>query len=301
MSSIKNVIVVGANGNIGSIVTQHLLSANFNVSILTRENSTSTTPPNAQVFQTDYSEASLASAFKGQDAVVSTVGVLGKPTQTKLIDAAIASGVKRFIPSDFAYKSNDMSDIERVIPLVYQRLTPNKTILDYLEAKAAQHPNFTWTAIGGGPLFDWTLKTGFLGTSIPNHTSTILDSGNESYATVTIPQLARAVVSTLSAPEKTANKYLTVTSFSTTQNEILAAAEKVTGQKFAVKRVGAQEWHREGLEQFGKGDFRGLGKLWGYFFWRDGEGLVKDVGDDNGMLGLPREDLESVIREVAGL
>lgn len=137
------------------MVVQHLISANFTVSLLTRDSSTSTSSPGVKVFQTDYSDSSLAEAFKGQDAVVSTISVLGKMIQTKLIDAAVANGVKRFIPSDYAYKSYDMSEIERLVPLLHQRLKPNKVILDYLEAKAGQNPNFTWTAIGGGALFDW--------------------------------------------------------------------------------------------------------------------------------------------------
>ncbi|KAF8859284.1 NmrA-like family protein [Acephala macrosclerotiorum] len=301
MSSIKNVLVVGAKGNIGPVVVQHLLAANFTVSLLTRDSSTRITFPNIKVFQTDYSEASLAEAFKGQDAVVSTISVLGKMVQTKLIDAAVTNGVKRFVPSDYAYKSYDMSEIERLVPVLHQRLKPNKVILDYLEGKAAHTPNFTWTAIGGGALFDWTLKTGFLGTSISNHTSTIIDSGNEPYITTTIPQIARAIVSILQHPSPTANKYLTILSFSTTQNKILAAAEEATGKQFEVNRVGADQWHKQGLEMLEKGDFRGIGRLWGFLFWKDGEGKIADAEGEsaNRLLGLPEEDMVEVVREVA--
>ncbi|CZR64413.1 related to NmrA-like family protein [Phialocephala subalpina] len=299
MASIKNVLVVGAKGNIGPVVVQHLLAANFNVSLLTRDSSTTTSFLNVRVYQTDYSEASLSEAFRGQDAVVSTISVLGKMVQTKLIDAAVTHGVKRFIPSDYAYKSYDMSEIERLVPLLHQRLKPNKIILDYLEEKGAKNPAFTWTAIGGGALFDWTLKTGFLGTSILNHTTTIIDSGNEPYITTTIPQIARAIVSVLQQPSQTANKYLTITSFSTTQNMILAAAEEATGKKFDVKRVAVDEWHKEGLDILDKGDFRGIGRLWGFLFWKDGQGKINDQGEGNELLGLPVEDMVEVIRTVA--
>ena len=104
-----------------------------------------------------------------------------------------------------------------------------------------------------------TSKIGFLGTSIPNHTTTIIDSGNESYLTVTIPQIARAIVSTLQRPSETANKYLTIYSFITTQNQVLAAAEKVTGQKFEVIKTDAETNRKEGEELLAKGDSRGLG------------------------------------------
>lgn len=63
----------------------------------------------------------------------------------------------------------------------------------------------------------------------------------------------------------------------------------------------AESWRKGGVEMLEKGDFRGLGRLWGYFFWRDGEGGVKSGDEANEILGLPQEDMEVVIREVAGL
>jgi len=105
--------------------------------------------------QTDYSEESLAKACKGQDVIVSTISALATMTQTKIIDAAVANGVKRFIPSDFALNTPDMSEIEHHLPALYQRLKPKKQILDYLSQKALQNPDFSWTAIGAAPLFDW--------------------------------------------------------------------------------------------------------------------------------------------------
>lgn len=67
-----------------------------------------------------------------------------------------------------------------------------------------------------------------------------------------------------------------------------------------MSRVSADEWHKQGLEMLEKGDFRGIGRLWGFLFWKDGEGKIADVEREsaNKMLGLPEEDLVEVIREV---
>jgi hypothetical protein len=143
-----------------------------------------------------------------------------------------------------------------------------------------------------------------MGTSVPNHTSTIIDSGNESYITTTIPQIARAIVSVLQKPAETANKYLLVTSFKTTQNQILDAAERATGQKFEVKKVDAEAWKKEGVEMLQKGDFRGIGRFWGWFLCKDGEvhgAPGNEIIVGNELLELPQEDMEVVIKEVAGL
>ena len=47
------------------------------------------------------SAKSLKAAFQGQDAVISLVGGTALGDQNKLIDAAIAAGVKRFLPSEY--------------------------------------------------------------------------------------------------------------------------------------------------------------------------------------------------------
>merc|ERR1712093_228177 len=107
MSSIQNVLFVGARGNVGPVIVQHLLAANLEVSILSRDSSTNSDFPNINIVQTDYSEESLAKACKGQDVIVSTISALATMTQTKIIDAAVANGVKRFIPSDFALNTPD--------------------------------------------------------------------------------------------------------------------------------------------------------------------------------------------------
>ncbi|KAH6722881.1 hypothetical protein BKA61DRAFT_500897 [Leptodontidium sp. MPI-SDFR-AT-0119] len=295
MSSIVNVLVVGASGNIGPAIVQHLLSANFNVSLLSRDGSIHSAFPSIKVFQTDYSEASLAQACKGQDAIVSTMSALATMTQAKIIDAAILNGVKRFIPSDFGLNTPD---------IVVSTTKPKKQILDYLDERASQNLDFTWTAIGAAPLFDWTLKSGFLGTSIPNRTSTIIDSGNEAYITTTIPQIARAIVGVLQKPTLTANKYLLITSFRTTQNQILETAQRATGQKFEVTKVDAEAWKKEGVEMLQRGDFRGIGRFWGWFLCKDGEGHgapEKEIIVGNEVLELPQEDMEEVIRETTGV
>jgi hypothetical protein len=138
-------------------VIQSLLSSGFKVSVLTRDAS-KTKSSGTQAIETDYSEASLLEALKDQDAVVSTIGALGTLAQIKLIDAAIAAGVKRFIPSDFAPNTPELGAMEKILPELYMRLKPKATVIEYLEKQAKAHPDFTWTAIGSGPLFDWVCR-----------------------------------------------------------------------------------------------------------------------------------------------
>lgn len=53
-----------------------------------------------------------------------------------------------------------------------------------------------------------------------------------------------------------------------------------------------------------KGDFRGIGRFWGWFLCKDGNGhgaVGKDIIVRNELLRLPQEDMESVIKEIAGV
>ena len=100
MSTIKTVAVAGA-GSLGKVVVEELVASGFSVTALTRSDSKDV-PSGVEIQQVDYSDLeSLKKALEGQDAVVSTITTAGAEAQSKLIDAAIAAGTKRFIPSEF--------------------------------------------------------------------------------------------------------------------------------------------------------------------------------------------------------
>lgn len=100
MPTITKVALAGASGSLGKPVLEHLLSSNFTVTVLTREDSTSTFPTGVKVVKVDYSsEEGLTAALQGQDALISTLATAG--AQDILIKAAIAARVYRIIPSEF--------------------------------------------------------------------------------------------------------------------------------------------------------------------------------------------------------
>ena len=97
--SIKRVLHIGGSGRIGQPVLQALFANGFDVTVATRLESQAVFPKHVLVVRVDYSSRqALVDAFSGQDAVVLTVGVRTITSQYKFIDAAVAAGVKRFIP-----------------------------------------------------------------------------------------------------------------------------------------------------------------------------------------------------------
>ena len=90
----------------------------------------------------------MIAAFKGQDAVVSVVGLAGFGDQKKSIDAAVSAGMKTFIPPEFS--SNTLSPaVLQLLPVFGQK----NEVQEYLKTKEAS--GLTWTAIWTALLFNW--------------------------------------------------------------------------------------------------------------------------------------------------
>ena len=159
---ISNTPYFQATGNLGTPILKALVEASvFNISILTRQSSTSIFPSNIHVHKTDYSEPDLVDALKGQDAIVSTIGGAGFQEQKKIIDAAVKAGVKRFLPSEFSANTMSPSVLD-LVPLSQAK----KDVLDYLGAKEGD--GLSWTGIATGPMFDWVSSFPFF-PPVPYH------------------------------------------------------------------------------------------------------------------------------------
>ena len=139
-----------AGGNLGP----HILSAlsadpAFNVSVLSRQSSKSTFPAHIKVHTVpdSYPVDELIEAFKGQDAIVSTISAMGTGVQAQIIDAAVKAGVKRFLPAEFGADSED--------PRLYELLPMFKGKRDVIEQLKRTEGQMSWTGVATGPFFDW--------------------------------------------------------------------------------------------------------------------------------------------------
>ena len=146
--SFKNIILIGASGNLGSAILPVLLAENsLTVSVLTRESSsTASFPAGVKVHKVpdSYPESALVEAFKGQDVVLSTLSLRNLGPQKTFVDAAVKAGVKRFVPSEFgADLTNDKA--AELIPFFYE---PKREMVEYLHSKEKE--GLTWTGFTTG-------------------------------------------------------------------------------------------------------------------------------------------------------
>ncbi|KAL3483244.1 hypothetical protein BJX62DRAFT_249661 [Aspergillus germanicus] len=295
-SPLKKIALVGASGNIGQIILSALLDiSEFNVTVVTRASSTVTFPSGATVRKSDFSNADLQAALKGQDAVISAVGATGFGEQKNLIDAAIAAGVSRFIPSEF---SSDA--LNHVVLTLLPLFSQKREVIEYLRSKESD--SFTWTGIATSGLFDWGLANGFLGYDIASQTATIWDAGESKFTMTNQKQLGDSVISVLKCPHATANQYLYVSSVETSQREVLAAFERATTSSWTVVSTTTEAEVDEATKKLGQGDFSGALTLVRATAFSNlpalGANYAKDRKLANDLLGLKGESVQETIDRV---
>ncbi|KAI1468314.1 NAD(P)-binding protein [Daldinia caldariorum] len=249
MTTITKVAIAGASGALGAPVFEQLLKADFQLTVLTRKGSNHTWPSNVTVKEVDYNSVdSLTEALRGQDAVVSTITTESLTLQSNLIDAAVKTGVKRFIPSEFG--SNTFNKNAAKLPCY----APKVQIQEALQ-KAAAESDLTWTAVLNGAFLDWVIRAGFFA-DVKNRTIELPDGGNNLTSSTTLPTIGKAVVGVLKNPEQTKNRPVYVQEAAISLKQI---------EEILKKHVGADGWKenvtsldeilKNGLEEIGKTGF----------------------------------------------
>ncbi|KAL3259671.1 hypothetical protein ABHI18_005180 [Aspergillus niger] len=296
MPKIETVAIAGASGTLGPHVFQALVNAGFRVSILTRSNKPGAYASNINVFEVDFNSVeSLTSALKGVDAVVSTVGGAAVDNQTVLIDAAIAAGVKRFIPSEFGnVTTNPKVEKFPVYSSVFK-------IRNYLQEKAAAG-QLSWTVLACGAFLDLVLNTPTL-LDFQNHTVTILDEGDNRISSTSLPAVGRAIAAILQNFDATENRVMHVSEAILTQNQLIGFAKEIRPDiEWSISKEQSSLLLQESLEEFGAGDFSVptfMKLLKGTALAGDTYGAAFDV-TDNELLGIKElapADLKKLIAE----
>ncbi|KAI1499076.1 hypothetical protein F5X99DRAFT_420128 [Biscogniauxia marginata] len=224
MSIISRVALAGATGNLGPAIVKELVDAGFQVTVLTRQNSTSSKALQASVtaIPVDYDSLdSLTNALKGQDAVVSTLGSAAMGKQLLLIQAAVKANVKRFIPSEFG--SNTVVEKTARLPIYKDKIAVQNALKE-----AASSSALSYTLIYNGPFLDWGIKVGFV-IDVKNKQINLYDGGDRVFSTTTLPTIGKAVAGVLKNPAQTANRPVYIQDTAITLEKLAALGKKATG------------------------------------------------------------------------
>lgn len=295
--AIKTVTLLGADGRLGPAVLTALVAANFKVQVLKRESSKSITKYPSGVTETrisdDFPPSALESALKGQDAVIVTIPGTNTSLQKKLADAAVKSGVTRFIPADFGSVDSDSQRARNWVPLYIDKYE----LRQYLQTLSEKNTSFSWTALVCGHFFDYDPL--WLHIDIPNRKADILDAGDipASACTMATIGLATSNILTKASDERTKNTTLYIQSFCATQMEIIQSFEKATGEKFELKKIDGMKFAEEKMKEMKGGDKAAtedvVWVLGAYEAdWRQMKGFA------NELLGLKEESLDDICKKI---
>jgi hypothetical protein len=294
--SIKNVVLVGADGNLGPGVLAGLVSSGtFDITVLKRKSSKSPSnyPKDVQVkrLSDDFPTHELEAALSNQDALISTLFGAQLELQKRLADAAVIAGVRRFIPSDFGSCDSQSKRAMELAPIYVAK----SKVREHLEMLAKENPTFSWTSLVCGHFFDWDL--GFFHIDLKARRFELLDDGEVFWSTSTFAQIGRATAAILHKLDETANRFVYVQSFRINQNQLLKAFEKTTGQEWNVVRFDSSDYVKERKAKADGGDKKAVEDL----VWVLGT-LEADweavPGYANNLLGLKQENLEEVVARI---
>ena len=198
-------------------------SGKFNITAIKRPSSSASYPVAVKVQEADLSSVdSVTAAFKGQDAVVSTVGAAGVPGQGILVAAAAAAGVKRFLPSDYGCDLGNPK--AAALPVFKGKIATHQALRD----AAAADGDFTYTLVCNNAFLDWGLEKNFV-LNWKEDKPKLFDGGDKLFSATTLDSIGQAVVGVLTHPEETKNRFVYVKDIDVSQKQLLAIAKKVSG------------------------------------------------------------------------
>ncbi|KAL4735049.1 hypothetical protein BDV11DRAFT_196956 [Aspergillus similis] len=331
IKNIQNVAVAGVNGNLGPAVLHALTTSGlFRITVLTRlkasseagirSPSSTTAPiavpvnsggngngngssigiskPSMQTVQVDYDSVDdLTTHLTAHsiNAVVSLLPHTAPDKQTNLIQAAVAAGVYRFIPSEFG------SDLDNPVNRAAPTYKGKVTIQELLKGLAAEN-KISYTIIYNGAFLDWGLTHGFP-IDIDKRTAVLYDGGERVYSTTTQPTIGNAVVSVLAHPEETKNRVVRIAEANVTIKQLLSLVQEVIGdENWTVTETDIDQEVEKAWALIKKGVFSFESMM--PFIYRAGWG--KDAGGhfettDNILLGVDELDAEGVKRVIQGV
>jgi hypothetical protein len=268
-----------------------------------------------------YSFEDLVNSFKGHDVVINAVAHSAISEQYRFIEAAVEAGVKRFIPSEFGLDNTNPR--ARAISSVFDQ---KAKVREFLIGK--EKFGLSWTVIACGVWIDWyvydqeslihhksslhviqfsstdrlehyrAMKNNFLGFRILDKTMILTDNGAGKFSCTTMDNTALAVNHVLLHPSQSSNRAIYTSDFAANQEEILAAVERISGEKWIKEYINGEESVKRAAQRIANGDPFAKYDLINIAFTKGGysglfEGSYKVSNEE---FGLPKRELQEVVR-----
>lgn len=276
------------------MIVESLVDAGYKVTVLTRSSSQKKHPSDVEVVQVDYEDKeALTQALRGHDVVISTIGYPAFLLQQTIIDAAIAAGVKRFIPSEWG--SDTTNPNTRVLPGACEKAQ----IQEYL-LKKANEGQIDFTLIFTGPFLDFCLRVGFL-MDLKGHTVDLYDGGDVLFSTTNTSSVGKGVVEVLRQGDNMKNRTVYMEDIALTQNKLVQMVEELSGREFKKKIVNTKEMEEAAYAEAKKEN----PVPWNIYnfiklsIWREGfGGHFAQTDSETLKIGMTEEDVKQTVAKI---
>ncbi|KAH8707198.1 NmrA-like family protein [Phaeosphaeriaceae sp. PMI808] len=296
MAAYQKIALLG-KGFLGTAVVEQLAKSGFSVTILTRSQApVKDIPSGVSVVEVNYDSLdSVTNALKGQDVVVNTISAGAMVDQKLIINAAIAAGIKRYVPADYGSFTTDPKAQELAV------IMPMVDIQNYLKNKAAEG-KIEWTVFQTGAFLD--MIVGLVPLAFDPATKSIqwYDDGEAKFSTTTSTTIGKAIAAALKKPEETRNRVLFVHDIVITQKKLIDLVKKyvTAGPEWTETRVNSGEELQRISELLKSGAFdmsAAIAQLKAGILGGKYRVMYKET--DNELLGLgsfSAEDLEKLVK-----
>ncbi|KAF1925498.1 isoflavone reductase family protein [Didymella exigua CBS 183.55] len=229
------------------------LHSNLQLSVLTKPSQWLHLPPHLSTDavshqKSDFSPASLESALAGQDLVISTTAGGDSDQQIRIIDAAIAAGVRGFVPHEFGHDTLNKGVSSRVA-----KSGGRAKVIEYLREACKKTAGFEWVGVATGYTLDTGLISGNMGVDMEWHSATLHGTGTETFAASSLQRVGQVVARVIVDWDEVANQYIYAAGTLTSANEVLRSAEKTTQREFTVGNYDVEDCIKEGEARIQRG------------------------------------------------
>ena len=240
----KIILVAGASGNLGSMISLALVKRGAVVKALVRNNSDVTKTSilkdaGIEIVPVNYDDIEeLIKACDGVDCVISALAGLAEvilDTQKRLLDAALSVGVKRFIPSDFC------TDYNALIPGENRNFDLRRAFKEYIDKT-----EISTTSIFNGAFADILLyNTPIL--NLKNKTIGYWGDKADWKLDFTTVKNTAAFTSEVALQEQTPRN-LHIASFQISPNLLAEQIKSITGQTYTVHKLGEMDQFSDSIK-----------------------------------------------------
>lgn len=276
----KNVLIAGATGRLGSLIVHNLLqNKEANVFAIVRdaksEKALALEAKGVQLVIADLSsKKDVLQATKNIDIVISALN--GGPDvilegQLNLLEASVKNGVSRFVPSDYSVDYFKLNYGDNV------NLDMRKKIFEAIEKSGIGYTIFL-----NGAFMEIFTSPFFNAIDFENNTVTFWGNGNETFDITTIPDTAKYIASAV-LDNSTLNKVIHIAGDETTMNQITQTLSAQKGKTFTQINNGTNDDLKNLIETIKSAD---PGKVMAYVFHQYKRPMFNGVGKLNNPIHL---------------